>query len=86
MVQNWPVSPVILFVEIFVNLKIKEKLVKIQELSMKSNVWTVLPHVCWRDWSWIEVKNKRAQGNIRKKLPTSPIYKHLEETGHNATI
>ena len=41
-------SPVILFAEIFVSLKIKEKPMKIQELFTKSNVWIVLPHMLER--------------------------------------
>ena len=40
----------------------------------------------------LKLRIKEHQENSRKKLPTSPIYKHLEETGHrdfdwdNATI
>ena len=36
------------FAEIFVSLKIKEKPMKIQELSTKLNVWIVLPHMLER--------------------------------------
>ena len=34
--------------KLFLNLKIKEKPMKIQDLSMKSNVWIVLPHILER--------------------------------------
>ena len=30
----------------------------------------------------LKLRIKEHQENSRKKLPTSPIYKHLEETGH----
>ena len=30
----------------------------------------------------LKLRIKEHQENCRKKLPTSPIYKHLEETGH----
>ena len=38
--------------------------------------------ICWRDRE-LKLRIKEHKENLSKELPTSPIYKHLEETGHH---